>query len=77
METSGWISIIAILLSLIAVIVSILALWKNNFAAFKPMLSVGYCTFSIYPIKNENQRWFIPSFEIPINFTNSGLTLAR
>lgn len=77
MDTSDWISLGAATFSLIAIIVSGIALWKTHFVKFSPILSVGSCRLRIYPIKNEDKRWFISSFDIPLSFTNQGAQAGR
>jgi hypothetical protein len=77
MENSDWISFGAALVSVIALITALIAIWKTHFAKFSPITTFGYCTFRIYPIKNEEQRWFIPSFDIPINLTNKGAQIGK
>jgi len=72
MTPTNWFSLIAILVSSIALTVSVITLWKTHFAKFTPILTVGYCSFRIYPIKNGDEKWFIPSFNIPISITNKG-----
>ncbi|AUP78835.1 hypothetical protein [Flavivirga eckloniae] len=77
MDTSDWIAFGAAFLSLIALGLSGIAIWKTHYSKFSPILTVGYCTFRIYPIKNENDKWYIPSFDIPISLTNSGAQIGK
>ena len=77
MTTPAWIALGAAIISLTALGVSILTLWKTHFTKFTPVLTVGNCSFRIYPIKNGNERWFIPSFNIPISTTNNGAQLGK
>lgn len=77
MTTPAWIALGSAIISLTALGVSILTLWKTHFTKFKPVLTVGNCSFRIYPIKNGNEKWFIPSFNIPISITNKGAQLGK
>lgn len=77
MENSELITLGAALISLIALGTSITAIWKTHFAKFSPLVTFGYCTFRIYPIKNGEERWYIPSFDIPISVTNKGAQIGK
>jgi hypothetical protein len=77
METSDWISLTAAIISLIAIALSGIAIWKTHFVRFSPILSIGSCRHRIYPIKSDNERWYISSFDIPISFTNQGAQAGR
>ena len=55
-----------------ALAVSIASLWKTHLSKFNPVSAVGRIRHRIYPIKNEEQRWFISSFDIPLTITNDG-----
>jgi len=77
MDTSIWIAFGAVFISLLALGTSIIALWKTHFSKFSAVLTVGDCRLHIYPIKNENDRWFIPSLDTAISFTNKGAQLGK
>ncbi len=77
METSDWIAIGAGLIALLALGASIAALWKTHFAKFSTVLTVGQCSFRIYPIKSEGEEWYIPSLDVPISFTNEGAQVGK
>ncbi|WP_031445651.1 hypothetical protein [Arenibacter algicola] len=77
MESSDWISLGAIIVSTIALGVSIIAIWNTHFKKFTPILTVGNCKFRIYPIKSEGEKWYLPSFNIPISFTNNGAQIGK
>ena len=72
MNTAIIISIISALFAAIAAIISVIALWQTHFAPFRVLTASGDLSFSIYPIKSEDQGWFIPSFLVPILLTNTG-----
>lgn len=59
-------------LSALALVVSLTALWKTHFARFHPKGTVGALTMRVYPWRNGNERWFVPTFEVPISVTNAG-----
>jgi hypothetical protein len=71
------ISIISALISIGAVTLSIIALWKTHFAKSNFIPVVGNLGLRIYPIKNENSRWFIPSFDVPVSIVNQGARPGR
>ncbi|RIH62729.1 hypothetical protein D1164_23395 [Mariniphaga sediminis] len=77
MTTTNWISLIAIFISIIAFFVSFVALWKSYFSKFTPIFTVGHCSFRVYPIKNGDEKWFLPSFIIPISITNNGAQIGK
>ena len=77
MESSNWISLGAILVSTIALTVSIIAIWNTHFKQFTPLITTGFCKFRIYPIKSGKEKWFIPSFDIPISITNKGAQVGK
>ena len=72
MQQVTWIPIASAIISVIAVVLSLIALWKTHFAKSKFIPIVGTLRLRIYPIKNERERWFIPSFDIPVSLTNEG-----
>lgn len=59
-------------LSSIAICTSCVALWKGHFARFSPLALAGNLQHRLYPIRSGDERWFIPSFDIPISVTNPG-----
>lgn len=77
METSDWIAISAGFVAFFALGVSLITLWQTHFIKFSPVLTVGCCSFRIFTIKSENERWYLPSFNLPISFTNKGARLGN
>jgi hypothetical protein len=77
METKDWISLGTAIIALTAIIISIITLWKTHLAKFNPLITIGTCRLRIYPIKNGNERWYLPSFDIPLSFTNQGAQTGR
>lgn len=59
-------------ISLAALIVAIVALWRTHFSTQRPTVAVGLIRHRIYPIRNEKQRWFLTSFNLPLTIANSG-----
>ncbi len=70
MDNSLIISIISIAIATLSAIFTGVALWKNNFSKFKPITLVGDLNLRIYPIKSDDEKWFIPSLDVPINIAN-------
>jgi hypothetical protein len=77
MDTSAWISTGASAIALLALGASLTALWKTHFAGFAPIFTVGTCSLRIYPIKNENTRWFLPSLDVSLSVANSGARVGK
>lgn len=77
MDTSDWISLGAALISIIALTASLIALWKTHLSRFSPILTVGNSCLRIYPIKSDDDRWFLPSISLPISFTNEGAQIGQ
>lgn len=65
-------AIASIVLSIAAILISLLSLWQTHFAPFSPLAVSGRLTLRVFPIKNQDQRWFIASFNLPISITNEG-----
>jgi hypothetical protein len=61
-----------IFISFIALGISIAALWKSHLAPFSPLAVAGRLRVRIYPIRSDDQQWFIASFDVPISVTNEG-----
>lgn len=59
-------------LAFLAICVSSLTLWKGHFARFSPLALAGNLQHRVYPIRNEDRRWFITSFDVPVSVTNPG-----
>jgi hypothetical protein len=72
MQQTMWIPITSAIISVIAVTLSLIALWKTHFAKSRFIPMVGNLRLRIYPIKNEDRRWYIPSFDVPVSITNEG-----
>lgn len=66
------ISIISACIAVAAFLVSLTTLWKAHFSRFNVLIAAGALCHRIYPIKDENENWFIASFDIPLSLTNSG-----
>ena len=61
-----------LVLSFIALCVSCVALWKGHFARFSPLALAGCLRHRVYPFCNEDKRWYITSFDVPVSVTNPG-----
>lgn len=66
------IAIYSTIIALGALGVSLASLWKTHFAKFNPITTVGRLCQRIYPIRSEEHRWYISSFDLPITVTNEG-----
>jgi hypothetical protein len=77
MSSTLIISLISALISVGAVVLSVITLWKTHFVKANFITGVGELGLRIYPIKNENRRWFIPSFDVPISIVNEGARPGR
>jgi hypothetical protein len=66
------ISIISACIAVAAFLVSLTTLWKTHFSKFNVIIAAGNLRHRIYPIKSEDEKWFMASFDIPLSFTNSG-----
>jgi hypothetical protein len=62
----------SLVISLAAIAISVLALWKTHFAPFSALAVAGRLVLRIYPIRSDNERWFIVSLDIPVSVTNEG-----
>ena len=65
-------SIISVFIAVAAFVVSLTTLWKTHFSKFNVLIAAGDLRHRIYPIKSENEKWFMVSFDVPLSFTNSG-----
>jgi hypothetical protein len=65
-------AVASLLISITALVISLLAVWKTHFAPFSALAVAGRLRFRIYPIKNGDERWFIPSLDVPVSVTNEG-----
>ena len=72
MQQNLMIPIVSAVISVIAVTLSLITLWKTQLSKFKTISIVGDLGLRIYPIRGEEGRWFIPSFDVPISITNEG-----
>lgn len=63
---------VSLLISIAAILISLLALWKTHFAPFSTLGVAGRLRLRIYPIRNDADRWFIASLDVPISVTNEG-----
>lgn len=61
---------VPIILSAVAVLVALTALWRSHLRRFKPEYLAGDLTLRIYPIRSEDERWYIPSLETPLTVAN-------
>jgi hypothetical protein len=66
------IAIASAIISLAAFAVASIALWKTHFSRFSAISACGALRTRIYPITNDNESWYIPSFDLSISITNGG-----
>jgi hypothetical protein len=59
-------------ISILALCVSCVALWKGHLAPFSPLILAGDLSHRVYPIRNQDEHWYISSFIVPISVTNPG-----
>lgn len=72
MSDQALLSVISICVASSALLVSFVTLWKAHLSRFTPIWLSGALTKRIYPIKSEDEKWFIASFGITLNVTNGG-----
>lgn len=72
MDASLTISIASAMIAVSAVITSLIALWKTHFARFRPICTAGDISFRVYPMRQDEQRWFMASVYAPISIANEG-----
>lgn len=61
-----------IALSALAAVLASVALWRTHFAAFNPVVAPGLLRWTLTPIRNGPDKWYIVSFMIPVAIANSG-----
>ena len=64
--------ILPVVISIISLCISCLVVWKGYFARFSPLAIAGNLRHRVYPIRNDDRRWFITSFDVPVSVTNPG-----
>ncbi len=72
MEIALVITILSTVLSIAAFVISVVALWQTHFAKFRAITTCGTLQIRIYPIRSKNNKWYLPSVDIPISITNEG-----
>ena len=65
-------TILSVTISVAAFIISAIALWQSHFSRFTPVYTVGNLRIKIYPIRNGEERWYLPSVDVPVSITNEG-----
>lgn len=64
--------ILSVIIALFALGVALTTLFKTHLSKFKPIVTVGDLSIRIYPIKSDDEEWFLPSFSLPISISNDG-----
>ena len=62
----------SVIIALFALGVALTTLFKTHLSKFKPIITVGDLSIRIYPIKSDDEEWFLPSFNLPISISNDG-----
>jgi len=66
------VSIISLVIGVAALTASLVALWRTHLSGFQPKTVVGPLTMRIFPITNDESKWFIASFLSSLTVTNNG-----
>lgn len=64
---------IPIAIAAVAAAISLVALWRTHFARFHMLAVPGSLGVSVYPIRSEDEKWYILSFETRLTMTNAGV----
>jgi hypothetical protein len=66
------VALISLAIAVAAFVVSVVALWRTHFARMRPITLVGPLRHRIYPVKSDDSRWFLTSFDVAVSFCNPG-----